>query len=418
MKNELMSRLNVELPVLNIRSNHRNDFGDTQNLEGFMNLDSFRSRFAAIVFCLAFLLVSPAVVVGQDVQPRVAAGTGVSAQTQQNLGLVTVNGGCSGTLLNQYWVLTARHCVTVDAKVASAFHQANQLRVTATWSAKTGVVSRIHDFRINSAAGSALDRDIVLLYLGSTNLGPVANQKLFVVTRDGKLSGRLKETDTVTQYGRGFSTFAKDLATPSGGDGPYRSAVFKPSSISETHYNLQMANKQSGHGGDSGGPSIVTIYDQPNGGIAGVQSTCEAAGYLTGAPSKTWDWATGINYCTYVSTEPFLSEIAAAIKEAPLKTPYITAGQVIIPSPYHPFASVYLGWDGGPDHPNVEVFVSVNKGPDVPAYAIDQSPGSPVFKQPKISAFEMKLPRRSGTYRYSLKAGGVTLAITDFLYVQ
>lgn len=377
-----------------------------------MNLDSFGSRFAAIVFCLTFLVISPAAVVGQDVQPRVAAGAGVTAQTQQTLGLVAV-GDCSGTLLNQYWVLTARHCVTVDAKVDSAFHPPNLIRITAAWSPKTAIVSRFHDFNINSAPGSARNRDIVLLYLGATNLGETtANQKMFVVTRDGKISGRLKETDTVTQYGRGFSTFAKDLATPSAGKGRYRSAVFKPSAISETHYNLKMTDGQSGHGGDSGGPSVVTVYGQPNGGIAGVQSTCEASGHVTGAPSKTWDWATGINYCTYVSTEPFLSEIAAAIKEAPLKTPFITASQAIIPSRAHPFAEVYLGWEAGPEHPNVEVWVSINNGPEIPAYSIDFAQGSPLWKQPKAAGTH-KLPRGSGhiqTYKYVLKAAGKTLS--------
>ncbi len=376
-----------------------------------MNMRYLSGRVLATLSCLAFLIVSSAAVVGQ-----VAAGAGVNVQTQQSLGLVAV-GDCSGTLLNQYWVLTARHCVTVDAMVGSAFHPPNQLRVTAAWSANTGVVSRIHDFRINSAAGSARNRDIVLLYLGSTNLGPAASQKLFVVTRDGKISGRLKETDTVTQYGRGFSTFAKDLATPSGGKGRYRSAVFTPSAISEAYYNLNMTDGQSGHGGDSGGPSVVTVYGQPNGGIAGVQSTCEATGHLSGAPAKTWDWATGISFCTYVSTEPFLSEISAAIKEAPLKPPFITASPVMIPSPSHP-ASVYLGWDAGPAHPNAEVWVSVNGQTEIPAYAVNLGVPGAVFRQPKISGVEMKLPRSSGTYRFSLKAGGLTLAVADAFYVR
>lgn len=99
------------------------------------------------------------------------------------------------------------------------------------------------------------------------------------------------------------------------------------------------------------------------------------------------------------------------------RMPYIVTGQVIVPTAFHPFASVYLGWDGGPARPNVEVFVSVNNGPDVPAFSIDQGQGSPLFKQPK-AGFEMKLPRRSGLYRYSLQAGGVTLAVTEPVYVN
>ena len=50
-------------------------------------------------------------------QQRIIAGALVSVQTQQDLGLVTVGGGCSGTLVNRFWVLTADHCVTLTGRV-------------------------------------------------------------------------------------------------------------------------------------------------------------------------------------------------------------------------------------------------------------------------------------------------------------
>ena len=263
------------------------------------------------------------------VQQPIVAGVLVDVDTQRRLGLVTVNNSCSGTLLNRFWVLTARHCVTNNRRIAGALLLPSQVRVTAAWVPnRIGIASRIHDFAVNSAAGTAPNRDIVLVYLGTADLGEVNSQRIYVVSRDMgngsvRLSGRLTTSDTVTQYGRGFSTFATGVvggtppATQSGGIGDYRSAQFTPSNITDTHYDLAMnSNNQVGQGGDSGGPTVVTVGDFGVG-IAGVQSTCSATGYVTNAPAQTWNWATGISFCTYVSTEPFVSEIAQTIRETP-----------------------------------------------------------------------------------------------------
>lgn len=266
------------------------------------------------------------------VQQPITNGAVVDEQTQKNLGLITIS-GCSGTLLNRYWILTARHCVTTNGQISGPLLPPDRLSVTAPWApGRIGRASRIRDFAVNANA-AVPNRDIVLVYLGAADLGPVDSQRIFARGLDQGggsvvLSGRLLTTDTVTQYGRGFSTFASGTfgtpsAIPSTGLGTYRSAQFNPSGIGETGYILAMnASNQVGHGGDSGGPTVVTV----NGvgvGIAGVQSGCVATGYLPNTPAaqQNWTWAMGISQCNYVSTEPFWSEIRDAIREKPPCTP-------------------------------------------------------------------------------------------------
>ncbi len=98
----------------------------------------------------------------------------------------------------------------------------------------------------------------------------------------------------------------------------------------------------------------------------------------------------------------------------PPKPPFIVAGQVVIPTPSHPFGIVYLGWDGGPDHPNVEVFVSIDNGVEIPAFAIGFAPQHPVFKQPKVAALTLNLERRKH-YNFVLKSAGKTLSSIGFV---
>jgi hypothetical protein len=240
---------------------------------------------------------------------EIVGGTVVAADQQRARGLVTVNGGCSGTMIDSYWLLTARHCVTVDGNIGTALLRPDQVRATAAWSAATATATLIHELSPNRPIPG---RDIILVLMGRGEFGELARQPL--------LGRRLRTNDSVTQFGRGLSTLATGVfggtppAVPSGGAGTYRSGVFAPSAISGVAYDLVMnAANQVGHGGDSGG-STWLVENGAFVGIAGVQSACLPTGRVPNAPPQdnVWRWATGIAFCSYVSVEPLVAEIDRA----------------------------------------------------------------------------------------------------------
>src|SRR5262249_32671130 len=155
------------------------------------------------------------------VPQAITAGARIDVDKQKRLGPGTPSTVCSGTPLNQYLVLTARHCAPTGGLtlcprppgISAPLLPPSPTCPTPAWGSpgNVGRVSKIVDFRANIGVQCPAS-DMVLLYLGAANLGPVDSQRIYMIALDQGggsviLSGRLRTTDTVTQYGQGFSTF-------------------------------------------------------------------------------------------------------------------------------------------------------------------------------------------------------------------
>ena len=270
------------------------------------------------------------------ISQAITNGAGVSVQTQRDLGLVTVGGGCSGTLVNRYWILTADHCTTTNGTIGGPSQDTSAMRITSAWSTEKPVPTR---FVRNWNAGGL---DIALIYLGAGDFGPVNIQ---ILAQDPRGVG-----DTLVKYGQGLSAYASagPPPVPASGSGTYRTATFTISAVTSTTLRLPVnASNQVGNGGDSGGPDILLAPNNVSMGIASVQSTCTRTATVSGQP-VSWAWTTAISGCNSAPIANARFDILQIIAEKPadlMPILYLELAPPQLPAPspvFHPHPPIVL----------------------------------------------------------------------------
>ena len=270
-------------------------------------------------------------------QPLVGGPT-VDQQTRRELGLLTLTApgpalaapgalfpgppttkSCSAALLNDYWAITASHCI-------NAVTSPDQIRLRADWSVnQTRQASDVHSFQWTH------NLDIAIVMIDSPfprHPSVVYPQLSYRPTTD--LQGQRIEL-----FGRGISTLAWQAGTtpiPSASDGLFRTSdfeVFQTSADGFTYRSIEGAGRAIA-GGDSGGPSYFRVWDDHTSPdrqivrlLAGVHSNCQTQclpGQTCGSPSP-WTWVTNIPQCSDASVERILRELQTRIAFVPQK-PY------------------------------------------------------------------------------------------------
>lgn len=227
---------------------------------------------------------------------KLVSPTVVTAEQQEQLGLLSMGsnrGGCTATLLDNNWAVSAAHCLN-----ATDMRNPGGVMLSAAWT-RTQFARPDYIYRFWGIDLTGSTYDIALLHLS----GPFTVNGSTTGYRREMSEFSLQDMDTknIAVYGRGINVLARN--TPTGpmrtsGDGVMRSAVFTVNRIERTLFWYPKGNGGETVGsGDSGGPSFEMSRGVPR--IAGVHSLCHTK-CLEGqrcTDEDPWTWVSEIPEC-------------------------------------------------------------------------------------------------------------------------